>query len=465
MMQNNCRQKETMYKLNNVSVINAEKIKIEKETFNCNINNKAVVYIARMAESKKDIKIVLDEYTILKTDSGFSLSLISDAIDAVVFNKNTQLCKHLNMLETIAYTSNYSGVNKKNVEKIGKNFIDVAAALEQSDTVIIYNDEAAENFVRRYVAMMKPSICEKAPVVIDRLPEKLIPYLDKLDVVEKVMNETSPANLAYQLESNMFEANISIEILPMKTLQKFTKAGLKDEQIKLFENYVRSGKGTVDEIEQMFKWFTAIKKLYEKTTGYKPSDYSTYHMAELLQYGFSISEIMIKISNDLMKNHSVIEVSGCLLLEQLADIMAYRKVNNVSDFSMPENIIVEHERTASLYDVEYRYVGERFANTAHAINCKYADVINNIGFICPDHIRDLKRSSDRVNPLSKEALDLFLDGKIIIFAIGNECGRFYDSPVFYFDANGNISMIRDELNADQMAAAKILWNKIEERKD
>lgn len=454
-----------MYKLNNISVINAETIKIGKDTFRCNINNKVVVYITRMAESKKDIKIVFDEYTILKTDYGFSISLISDAIDAVVFNKNTQSCKYLNMLETIAHASNYAGINKKNVEKLSKSFIDIAAALEQSDMVIIYNDEAVENFVRRYIAMMQPALCEKAPVVIDRLPEKLIPYLDKLDVVEKVMNETSPANLAYQLEANMFEATISIEMLPLKTLQKLTKAVHNDEYIKLFENYVRSGKGTVDEIEQMFKWLTAIKKLYKKTAGYKPYEHSAYCMAELLQYGLSISEIMIKVSNNLMKNHSVVEVSGCSLLDQLADIMAYRKVNNISDFSIPENIVVEHERIASLCDIENKYVDEKFANAANAINRKYSDVINNIGFICPNYIRDIKSLRDRVNPLSKETLDLFLDGKIIIFAICNERGKFYDLPVFYFDGNGNISMIRDELNSDQMAAAKILWNKIKERKE
>ena len=453
-----------MYKLNNVSV-NAEKIKIGKDSFNCNINNKVVVYMARMAESKKDIKIVLDEYTILKTDFGFSISLISDAIDAVVFNKNTQSCKHLNMLETIAYASYYSGINKKNVETMGKNFIDIAAALEQSDKVIIYNNEAVENFVRRYIALTKPSICEKASVVIDRLPKKLIPYLDKLDVVEMVMNETSPANLAYQLELNMFEANMSIEMLPLQTLQKLTKAGLRDEDIKLLENYVRSGKGTVDEIEQMLKWFAAIKKLYKKTAGYNPYDHSAHRMTELLQYGLSISEIMIKVSNDLMKNHSVVEVSGCLLLDQLAYIMAYRKVNNISDFSIPENIIVEHERIVSLYAVENKYVEERFANTANAINRKYSDVINNIGFVCPNYIRDIKRLFDRVNPLPKEALDLFLDGKIIIFAICNERGKLCDYPMFYFNANGNITMIRDELNSDQMAAAKILWNKIKERKE
>ena len=307
-----------MYKLNNISVINAEKIKIGKDSFNCNINSKVVVYIARMAESKKDIKIVLDEYTILKTDYGFSLSLISDAIDAVVFNKNTQLCKHLNMLETIAYTSNYAGINKKNVEKIGKNFIDVAAALEQSDMVIIYNDEAVENFVRRYIAMMKPSICERAPVVIDRFPEKLIPYLDKLDVVEKVMIETSPANLAYQLENNMFDANISVNILPLKTLQKLTKMNVNEERIKLVANYVQSGRGTVEEVDLMLRWTVAIKKLYEKTTGYHANSGSVHAIIDVMQYGFTITEIITKVSTELMCKSDITHLEGNELLRMLA---------------------------------------------------------------------------------------------------------------------------------------------------
>ena len=454
-----------MYKLNNVSVINAEKIKIGKETFSCNINNKAVVYIAQMSESKKDIKIVFDEYTILKTDVGFNISLISDAIDVVTFNKERQIVKHMDVLEIVANANRYvCGINKKIADQLGKTFIDFAAALEQSDIVLLYNEDAAENFVRRYVAIMRPAICEKAPVVMDRLPIKLIPYLDKLDIVEKVMNETSSANIAYQLETDMFDANISVNTLPLKVLQKLTRAGLTENQINVFESYVRSGKGTIEEIEQMFRWFTAIKKLYEKTTGYNASLNSAFHMAELLQYGFSISEIMIKISNDIMKHSSIVEVTGNDLLDKLADIMAYRKVNNVNDFSMPENILVEHERVSSMYDVDYRCCGERFANAAHNLNKKHSDVIDDIAFICPDHIRDFQRYSDRVNQLSMQNFNDFLDGKIMIFAIGDAYGRIYESPIFFFDKDGNITMIRDKLNDKQLAAAKALWNKIEKRK-
>ena len=453
-----------MYKLNNISVINAEKIKIGKDSFNCNINSKVVVYIARMAESKKDIKIVLDEYTILKTDYGFSLSLISDAIDAVVFNKNTQLCKHLNMLETIAYTSNYAGINKKNVEKIGKNFIDVAAALEQSDMVIIYNDEAVENFVRRYIAMMKPSICEKAPVVIDRLPEKLIPYLDKLDVVEKVMIETSPANLAYQLENNMFDANISVNILPLKTLQKLTKMNVNEERIKLVANYVQSGRGTVEEVDLMLRWTVAIKKLYEKTTGYHANSGSVHAIIDVMQYGFTITEIITKVSTELMCKSDITHLEGNELLRMLAEIMEYRTVNNIQDKSMPENIVAEHELYTKLYDVEHRGIGEAYAIKAKAVNKKYANVIDDVDFMCPEHIRDYSPYSKRTTLLSVENLQLFMDGKLLIFIVGKNNG-FYGGPIFAFDEKGHILMIKDTLSEQQMAAAKVLWSTIKERKE
>ncbi len=453
-----------MNKLNEVTV-NADKIKVGKDTFDCNITNKAVVYIARMSESKKDIKIVLDEYTITKNQFGFDIVLISDAIDAVTFNKSSQTTKHIDLLEPLATAGAWaSRVNSKTVEKLGKVFIDFAAAIEQSDIVIVHGNEAAINFVRRYVAIMNPSICEQAPVVINRLPEMLIPYIDKLDVVEKVMNETSPANLAYQLENKTFDANINVNVLPLKTLQKCTKAGLRENSIKKLEDYVSCGRGTLEEVEQMFRWCTAIKKLYDKTTGYSASTYSVYHIVDLIQYGFTLTEIMLKISNDLMKQHSITEVTGCDLLDKLADIMAYRKVNNNNDFSMPDNIVIEHENAVKMYDIEYRYVNELFANIAHAFNRSYSDIIDDMAFICPDHIRDFKRYSDRVNQLSVKNLNDFIDGKIMIFAIANEQGKIYDAPIFFFDENGNIQMIHNELNDKQVKAAKELWTRIQNKK-
>ena len=453
-----------MNKLNEITV-SSDKIKVGKDTFDCNITNKAVVYIARMSESKKDLKIVLDEYTITKNQSGFDIVLISDAIDAVTLTKASQTTKHIELLEQLATAGVWaSRVNVKTVEKFSKIFIDIAASAEQSDIVVIHGGESAINFVRRYVAIMNPAIYEQAPVVLNKIPEMLIPYLDRLDVVEKVMNETSPANLAYQLENKTFDANININVLPLTTLQKCTKADLRENSIKKLEEYVASGRGTVQEVEQMFKWCTAIKKLYNKTTCYTASNYSAYHIVDLLQYGFTITEIMLKISKDLMTQHSVTEVTGCDLLDKLADIMAYRKVNNNNDFSMPDNIVVAHEHAVKTYDVEYRYVNERFANVVHAFNRSYSDIIDDMAFICPDHIRDFKRYSDRVNQLAVQNLNDFFDGKIMIFAIANEQGKIYEAPMFFFDENGNIQMIHNALNDKQIKAAKELWTKIQNKK-
>ena len=156
-----------------------------------------------MTESNRDIKVVFDEYTIKKTDFGFNITLISDAIDVVTFNKKTQMVKHMNMLDNIlGWRMRFTDAKSDRKDKFAKEYIDFAAALERSDYVIVYNDDAVENFVRRYIAIMRPLICEQAPVVIDRIPHKLVKYLDKLDIIEKVMIETSPANLAYQLEKS-----------------------------------------------------------------------------------------------------------------------------------------------------------------------------------------------------------------------------------------------------------------------
>jgi hypothetical protein len=57
-----------------------------------------------------------------------------------------------------------------------------------------------------------------------------------------------------------------------------------------------------------------------------------------------------------------------------------------------------------------------------------------------------------------------MDGKIMIFAIANEQGRFYDAPIFFFDENGNIQMIHNNLNEKQMKAAKKLWIRIQNKK-
>ena len=454
-----------MYKLNNVTVVNAKKVKIGKDSYDCETTNKGVVYYARMTESNKDIKVVFDEYTIKKTDTGFNITLISDAIDVVAFNKKTQVAKHINMLENLlAWKMLFTSAESKLKNKFTKEYIDFAAAMEQSDYVIVYNDDAVESFVRRYVAIMKPSICAQAPVVIDRLPAKLVKYLDKLDIVEKVMLETSPANLAYQLESNLFDANISTNILPLKTLQKLTKANVDEERIKKVENYVKTGKGTVDEVELMFRWITAVKKLYEKSTGYTANSMSVRSIIDLIQYGFTVTDIMNKVSYDLMYKSDITHVSGDELIYMLAKIMDYRKVNNIQDLSMPNSIIAEYENYTKLYDVERIGMGEAYSIKAKDINQKYSNVINDVDFMCPEYLNAYSPYSSRVTLLSRENLISFMDGKIMLFVVGKNNG-FYDGPIFAFDEHGNITMIKDSLNEEQTAAAKILWSTIKERKE
>ena len=66
----------------------------------------------------------------------------------------------------------------------------------------------------------------------------------------------------------------------------------------------------------------------------------------------------------------------------------------------------------------------------------------------------------RVNKLSKTNLDLFLENKIMIFALLSD-GGFFTGPIFAFDEFGNVKMIHGVLNEQQMNAVKTLWNKIE----
>jgi hypothetical protein len=262
----------------------------------------------------------------------------------------------------------------------------------------------------------------------------------------------------------MFDSNISVEVIPLSVLQKLTKANVGEAGIKRVEEYISSGKGTIEELNKLFKWAIAIRKLFEKTTGYHTYDQSVYTVVELLEYNLTITEIMTKVTNYLMHNASIIKTPGNDVLDALADIMAYRKVNGIADTSIPENIMIELSRYEEEYDIERRPIGELFALIAQENNVNYSNVIDGIGFTCPDHIRDLKSYKDRVNPVSKKNLELFMEKKIIIFTIGNEHGKMFGSPIFFFDEADNIITISGALDAKQEAAAKKLLTKLKERK-
>ena len=449
-----------MTRLNIISVVNADKIKIGKENIYCNIINKAIVYVARVAESSKDVKIVLDEYSIIKKNVGFDIVLNSDAIDAVVFNKKTNTVKNKNSIECFIMTRKFDGECNNNLkERLSSTYVAFANAVEQSDCVVLYVDDVVDNFVRRYVSIMMPSLCDKAPVILDRIPSKLVNYLDKLDVVESVVDSTSAANVAYQLECNKFDVNLSNGKLPVKTLQKLTKANLDTERIARVESYVASGKGTVEDVERFFTWCTAVKKLYEKSTGYSANTNTAFHVIDLLEYGFTLTDIMTKISVTLMNDGLITELTGNRLAEYLAKIMEYRKLNNINDFTMPENIITEYTRMEKLYDISQMRMNERFSIAAKAFNKKYANAVDGIMFACPTNLMDFDRFG-RVNKLSKTNLDLFLENKIMIFALLSD-GGFFTGPIFAFDEFGNVKMIHGVLNEQQMNAVKTLWNKIE----
>ena len=453
-----------MYKLNNVTVVNTKKIKIGKESFDCKLKDTGIVYVARLTESRNELKIVFDEYNVAKTTSGFGITLISDAINVVTFNKAKKTMSNAELLKLMVSTPyNVEAHLRKVNEELCKKFADFETAIKTSDFVIVYGEDAAENFVRRYVAITKPLIYEQAPVVMDKLAKNLIPYIEKLDIVERVMMETSPANLAFQLENNRFDANINSDVLPLKVIQMLTKVGLDDVRVKKFAEYVSSGRGTIEEIETFFKWDAAIRKLYNKVSNWQSKNNAIFAAVYLLEY-FTLTEMMTAVSNNLMYHNVIGDSSANIIFDALADIMAYRKVNEIADYTIPENIMDVYERTAKEYDIDSMPVRETFNVISREINRKYSGVIDGHGFVCPDDQHFFKRYTDRVNLLSKKNLNHFLDGKILIFAVGEETGIIFNSNVFAFDENGAIIPIIGTLSPEQNAAANTLWNKINERK-
>ena len=454
-----------MAKLNNVTVTNPKKIKVGKESFDCKLKTTGIVYVARMTETRKEVKVVLDEYNVSKTTSGIGITLMSDAIDIVTFNKakktisNADLLKHM-----VSCRYNVEASRAKVNETLRKKFADFESAMNNSDFVIVYGEEAAENFVRRYVSIVKPLICEQAPAVMDKLAKHLIPYLEQLDIVERVMIETSPANLAFQLENNRFDANINVEVLPLKVIQLLTKVGLDEVRVKMFADYVSSGRGTVEEIETFFKWDAAIRKLYNKVSNWQARNNAIFAVVYLLEY-FTLTEMMTAVSNNLMYYNVIGDSSSNIIFDAWADIMAYRKVNEIADYTIPENIMDVYERTAKEYDIDAMPVRETFNTISREINRKYSGVIDGHGFECPEAPHFFKSYSERVNLLSKKNLNLFLDGKIMIFAVGGERGTIFNSNVFAFDENGAIIPLMGTLSTEQEAAANKLWTKINERKN
>ncbi len=445
-----------MAKLNNVTVSSARKIKVDKELFDVKLTDTGIVYVARMAESKKEVKVVLDEYTIKKSGSGFSITLMSDAFDIVSYNKTKKTLTNVELLDYFAPSDRIAYPLKTKVEKLCDKFADFQAIVDKYDFVIVAGEYAACNFVRRYIAITRPLIAEQANAVMDKIPNYLIPYINNLDIVERVMIETTPANLAYQLENHLFKANLSENVLPLKVIQVLTKAGMDEERVKLFADYVSSGRGTVEEIETFFKWDAAVRKLYEKTTGWGSRKEAVYAVAYLLEY-FTITEMMTVISKNLMYKNSVINVSGNVLFNALADTIAMRKVNGVTDYSMPDDIVMEATETFAKYDVENLPVREQFNMISQEINKKFANIIDGYQFKCPDSPHFFKNYYERVNMLPRKYLDMFLEGKITIIAVGEKNGPVFNSTVFAFDEAGQILPIIGKMTPEQEAAATTLW--------
>jgi hypothetical protein len=174
-------------------------------------------------------------------------------------------------------------------------------------------------------------------------------------------------------------------------------------------------------------------------------------------------------SKDLLYGGNISRCSASDIIKMMSEIMELRKINGINDNSIPEHVTDYHREFMREYYILHDYLdinnqrNLEWDNMRECCNREYADIIDDVVFMCPEHEREFYFHGS-FHAISRKDRDLILDGKAFTFTVNNVNENYLERNVFIFNENGDIKLIKGTMTDKQIAAAKVLWEKIKEKK-
>ena len=417
---------------------------------------RSVLYECRLAETDRYVKVILDKkITSVDADGFLEVSLISDNIEAVSFDKQTNEIDNEEVFVALANMERYlcTEENFTSLDRILSLNFDVyeETALVPNGTTINVNETLSE-FVRRIVFLMNKRLFKVAPELMKHEAYYLAKYIHDIDNIEKLCLTISEETVRKQVREStltFFEGGKKLKSiigLPVDIASRIDEYGSGDV-IHHFQKYVKNGIGNVDELRKMLEWLDAMKKLgrKRKLDWYADIDSGTITLiGEILQYGCTVTAIMNAVSREMF----MYTTGSCFYinstLRNIRDTFNMQREIGIDDTYINQNIEKWHFITARNCKIIKESRSEEYSVAAGIIN-RNSRIVDGWLIKCPDTERELFDIGNRYNNCLPIYRDKIIDSGAIIYSmypVDDENNVTEKMPPVTFEVNSVLDFIQ-----------------------
>ena len=389
--------------------------------------DRMVNYTLRFVENNIMIKLVLDK-TVTEPDADefVEMTLMSDFITLIECRKADLEVDNQEVLEALA-EGYYAYGNTEKQAKINDvlyaNFPEYEAPDVPEYTRLFENMDAFGDFVRRLVYLKRKELFKVGEFIIRNEINHLAFYLNDLDNIEKLAISLGPEAVAAQIHNRSLtfydgRKLKSIVGLPTDIIAKFNDyhAGAN---IHIFQEYIRSGRGNIDELRKMFEWIDALHKLSRKRKlefGIFFNDMSFDYIGKIINHGCSIMAIINAVTREFMMYDNDESVDINSILRGIADTLDMQKEAGIPSNYISQNIEKWHWITARNCKIIQESRQEEYAASVAKIN-EFSMIVDDYLIRCPETEKELFEIANRYNNCLPIYRDKIIDNGAIIYSM------------------------------------------------
>lgn len=389
---------------------------------------RSIMYAARLAENQFAVKIILDKIITSRDEDGFiEVATLSDDIEAVVFNKQSLEIDDEETLLALAEMETYcpSDENFKALDRIlSLKFDNYEEHALVCNGITIDVDDVVSTFIRRVVFFKNKRLFKLAPEIMQHDAHYLAKYLNDIDNIEKLLLTISEDTVRKQVRDRtltFFDGGKklkSIVGLPIDIISAIDEYGSGDV-IHHFQNYIRNGVGTVDELRKMIEWLDAIKKLNRKRKidWYTNIDSGTISLiGEIVSLGCNVTSVINACSREMLMYSADQSFELNAALRTIRDTIQMQREIGIDDTYINQNLYKWHFITARNCKILKVSRNEEYALTAQIIN-RNSRTIDGWLIKCPDSEQELFDIGNRYNNCLPIYRDKVIDEGAIIYSM------------------------------------------------
>ena len=416
------------------------------------VSNVRCTYSFHFKETNEHLKIVINQnYRYTDADGIDVQESRSDVCDAVVFDKSTHELKGYDVLLALYAAAKHYWKDEEG-QKARNNLVAVLPDIDQSVADTGYDiGQSIYEFVRRVVYFKNKRLYMVGQPVMTNAVSRLVKYINQLDNIEKMCLTIGADTVAEQLSNDtlqFFEGGKkfkSIVGLPLDVV-----AAISDydgRSLHHFQNYVKNGTGSVDDLRHLLGFLDTLKKMSRKRKLDLMVDVNSTSMAyigEIVSNGFSIRSITDAVTREMIMFSYDDDFPLNGMLRNTKDAIAMQREMGNKSLHIPQNIVKWHSITGRNFHLLKNSRQEEYTRAVLIIN-QNSFVVDGYLIECPTTEKELYNIGEEYQDCLPLYRDKIIDDNAIIYSMYpvNEAGeKTGEIPPVTFEVTSDLDFIQ-----------------------